>query len=435
MIHKNFRYNLFFIFLFFSSFYTCAMNVSVKAKKSDRLKIKIILVGNITNAVSEIANIIQKDLEFSGQFRAIIETGNSSIVSTKDITRYFDGECRLGIFLTMLSKDTLGWRLYDLEFAQMVKGEKYTIKGKDLYGWAHNVSDLVWPNLTGEKGFFSTKIVYCKKITCINKSDYKYIYIADYDGSNERLLVSTPTINVMPRWNNDPKCPLIFYSEHTNKNVRLMVVDLKGKRKVASNFDGLNILSAFSPDGKRFAYCASRGNGSCQIYYYDGELKKLTNKGNNISPTFADNGNTIYFCSDADSKKCTQIYKYDLEQRDNANYSPERILSTEFEVSTVFSPAKNMLAYSKMVRGTMQIFVYNPKDKSHKQVTFGTGNKEECSWSPCGNYMIFSVKKGNKSSIATLNLLTGHMKEITCKTDDCDYPHWSSFYDKFPCVA
>lgn len=431
MRYKNF---LLFALLFFSNLPTCAVNVSVKAQKHDRLKIKIILVGKVTDNVRQIANILQKDLQFSGQFEALLVHSDTGIVRKKDITKHFDGECCLGIFLSATSRNTLGWRLYDLEYAQMVKGEKYKIKGRDLCGWAHNISDLIWPNLTGEKGFFSTKIVYCKKIDCGSKSDYKYVYVADYDGSNKRLLVSTPTINMAPRWNNDPKCPLIFYSEHTNKNVRLMVVDLKGRRKVASNFDGLNILSTFSPDGKQFAYCASRGNGACQIYFYDGELKKITNKGNNIAPTFADNGNTIYFCSDANSK-CPQIYKYDLKQRENANYTPERILSSGFEVSTVFSPVKNMLAYAKMVKGTMQIFVYNPADQSHKQVSFGAGNKEECSWSPCGNYLLFSVQKSSKSRLAVLNLLTGNMSFITAATDNCYYPNWSPFYEQFPYVA
>ncbi|GAH05844.1 unnamed protein product, partial [marine sediment metagenome] len=79
-----------------------------------------------------------------------------------------------------------------------------------------------------------------------HKKSYKHIYVADYDGSNEQLLVSTPTVNVTPRWNNDPANPLIFYSEHTNENVRLMVADMKGRRRIVSNFDGLNMLSSYS---------------------------------------------------------------------------------------------------------------------------------------------------------------------------------------------
>ena len=97
---------------------------------------------------------------------------------------------------------------------------------------------------------------------------YTHIYIADYDGSNEECIVQTPTINVSPRWNNDGKRPLLFYSENTNSNMRMMAVDLHKKRVVASNFDGLNMLPAFAPDGKSVIYCATRGDANCHLYHW-----------------------------------------------------------------------------------------------------------------------------------------------------------------------
>jgi len=424
-------YKNLFVFILFFTFSTTvfAVDVSVKAENNTKLKLKLIVVGKQSSRFKDVVSVIKNDLEFSGQFDVVLSQCQNSVERKSDIIKYFEDDCRLGVFLTEeRRRKSFGWRLYDLEYAQMLKGQVYKIVGKDLHGWGHAISDSLWPNLTGEKGFFSTKIVYCKKVELPGKKSLKHIYVADYDGSNEKLLVSTPTINVAPRWNNDPKRPLIFYSEHTNKNVRLMVVDMKGRRKVASNFDGLNILSAFSPDGKRFAYCASRGDGACQIYFYDGELKRLTQNGNNISPTFADNGNTLYFCSDAYTKN-PQIYSYDLKTK-----KTRRISKSGFEVSTTFCPTKNLLAYSKMVRGTMQIFTYNPSDNSHKQITFGRGNKEECSWSPCGNYILFSVEKNNKSRLATMNLLTGNMKYITGAHDSCYYPNWAPVYNNFPCV-
>ncbi|MFC1842025.1 hypothetical protein ACFLYA_03070 [Candidatus Dependentiae bacterium] len=427
-------YKKYFIFIFLFSTCVQAVDVTVTAQNYDKLNIKVILVGNRSIKLDKIVSVIKRDLEFSGQFDVIVCPEWGSISRTSDIAKHFSADCQLGIFLTKDSSDSVGWRLYDLESALMIKGQTYNFKGHDFHGWAHNISDEIWPNLTGEKGFFSTKIAYCKDIERAGKKSHKHVYVADYDGSNEQLLVATPTVNVAPRWNNDPRQPLLFYSEHTNKNVRLMVVDMRGKRKIASNFDGLNILSAFSPDGRRFAYCASRGDGFCQIYYYDGELKKLTQEGNNISPTFADNGNSLYFCSDAHSKG-PQIYKYDLRRKDDAAYQPEHVLKNGFEVSTAFCPEKNLLAYAKMVAGTMQVFVYNLNDGSHKQLTFSAGDKEECSWSPCGNYLLFSVEKGNKSRIATLNLLTGKMKFITPASHNCLYPSWSPEYELFPCVV
>lgn len=411
------------------------LDFKVKAEKHDKLKVKLVFVGKNSKKLDDLLKIIANNLEFSGQFDVKICYSTSLVSKKEDIVKYFTPDCRLGIFLNAEDDKNFAWRIYDLEYAQMVKGEKYAVKGNDLRCWAHNLSDAIWPSLTGESGFFSTKIVYSKKVNKSKKRDCKHIYVADYNGQNEQLLVGDPTVvDVAPRWNNDPKNPLVFYSEHTNRNVRLMVVDMHKRRQVASNFNGLNILSTFSPDGKRFAYCASKGNGLCNVYFYDGKLKKITNSGNNIAPTFADNGKTLYFCSDANSK-FPQIYKYDLSKMDNSNYKPECIAKDGFYVATVFNNKKNLLAYSKMVSGIMQIFVYNPANNTHKQVSFGAGNKEECSWSPCGNYLLFSVETNNKSRLAIQNLLTGKMVFITKPKDSCYYPFWSPVYENIPVVA
>ena len=407
------------------------MNVSVKAQKHDKVKLKIIFVGKPQKKIKKIASILKNDLEFSGQFEVILpDTFYPALKSKNDVTSLFSDDCRIGIFLSQdKGKKKICWRLYDLEYASMISGLAYKQKGKDLRGWAHNIADTIWPVLTNEPGFFSTKISYCKEVKRSGKKSYKHIYVSDYDGSNEKLLVSTPTINVVPRWNNDLSNPLVFYSEHTNENVRLVVVDMNKKRKIVSNFDGLNILSTFSPDGKKFAYCASRGDGFCQIYYYaDGKLKKITNKGNNFSPTFTDNGEQLYFCSDALNGR-PQIYKYDLTTQ-----SSEKISKGGFNVSTSFSSKKKLLAYSRMVRGTMQIFTYDPRTKLSKQVTFGKGNKEECSWSPCGNYLLFSLERGTKSRVAMLHLLTGRQHFVTSCKDNNYYPAWSPIYAEFPSV-
>lgn len=100
------------------------------------------------------------------------------------------------------------------------------------------------------------------------------MYIADYDGSHEQLLVKTPTINIAPRWNADTSNPLLFYSEYTNTNVRLMVVDMKGRRRPVINADGVTMLPSFTKDGKKVVYCSSRGNGNCQLYYYKKNILK-----------------------------------------------------------------------------------------------------------------------------------------------------------------
>ena len=257
---------------------------------------------------------------------------------------------------------------------------------------------MVWPLLTGDQGFFSTRIAYCKTDKKKHRVNTNSIYIADYDGSNEEQLVHVPTINVAPRWNADKQNPLLFYSEHTNTNVRLVMVDMHKKRRIASNFDGINMLPSFSADGKKMVYCLSRGDGSCQLYYHDQEsFKKLTmNDGNNVSPSIADDGSIIYYCSDYPTGK-PQIFSYTV-----ADQSIERITDGGYCATPSYHHKKKKLVYSKMVAGQMQLFLYDCVQKKHTQFTFDAGSKQECGWSPCGNFVVYACEKRLESKIALL---------------------------------
>jgi TolB protein len=376
-------------------------------------------------------DIVKKDLEFSGQFLVDISSCDT-VAAKKDVSRLFEQGYSLAVYCNNSSKnDAIEWRLYDTTQVVMLKGAKTPKRGMVLRGWAHNVSDSVWLALTGQEGFFSTKIAYCKDVPMKHKKKVSHVYIADYDGSNPEPLVATPTVNVAPRWNKDSKNPLLFYSEYTNANVRLVAVNMHKKRKISSDYDGINMLPAFSNDGKKVVYCASRGKGSCQLYCYDKqECKQLTNnQGNNVSPTFSDDGSKIFYCSDYQTGT-PQLYCYDTESNQQI-----RLTKDGYCASPNFCSKQNRLAYSKIVQGTMQLFMYDIATREHTQLTFDGGHKEETSWSPCGNYILFSVEKGAHSRIAMLNLTTRETKYLTPEKSVCAYPCWSGVYEEFPVIA
>ena len=85
-----------------------------------------------------------------------------------------------------------------------------------------------------------------------------------------------------------------------------------------------------------------------------------------------------------------------------------------------------------MVYGLMQLYVYDSKTKKHRQLTTDAGNKQECAWSPCGNYILFAVDYAYKSRIAFLNLLTQERRFLTAADKSCCYPAWSPCYSQFP---
>jgi len=403
------------------------MDVQVQAQDHQKVKLLVCTTGRSNKKLQGVSERIQRDLAFTKQF-AVSCCHISKLISQHDIKRFFSEGFPLVLFMKKgKNNKCIEWRLYDTEAASMLVGKNYCKRGKNNQEWAHHIVDAVWPALTGQPGFFSTKIAYCKELRQAGKKILKHVYIANFDGSDEKLLVSTSTVNVAPRWNKDLSRPLLFYSEHTNKNVRLVMVDMNGRRKVVSNFDGINMLPAFSPDGKQVVFCASRGGGNCQLYFFKkGRLQKLThNSGNNICPTFSDDGKTLFFCSDFETKG-PQIYKYDFDTK-----KQERITHGGYCVSPSCCAQNNKLAYTKMVRGLMQVFVYDLKAKQHRQVTFDAGNKEECSWSPCGNYLLFAVETRKESRLALLNLNSNDRQFVTARGAMCCYPAWSCPYHNF----
>lgn len=402
------------------------VSVAVLSSTHAKMPLLVGVIGDETQ-LQELAIILQRDLSFSGQCSVDVQQFEK-VPTQLMIKSLADQKYMLAIFINETDDgNTISWRIYDTLQAKMIQGKKYTKQGSFICGWAHNCADKLWPILTGQEGCFSSKIAYCKETLTKEGLRVKHIYVADYDGSNEQLLVDLPTINIAPRWNNDINKPLLFYSEYTNTNVRLMVVGMDKKRKVASNFDGINMLPAFSQDGSAVVYCASRGDGSCQLYWYQkGTLQKLThNNGNNVSPTFADKDQNVYFCSDFQTKQ-PQIYAVNIRTG-----SIKRITKGGYCTSPSYSNKQHQVAYTKMIKGIMQIFIYDCASKKYKQLTKDGRNKHECTWSPCGNYLLFSVEHDVHSRLARLNLLTHEFAYLTNIQANCSYPSWSPCYPYF----
>jgi TolB protein len=415
-------------------------NLDVHVAQRAKVPLAICIVDGSHKELSHVAERLQDDLMFSGQFDVTVKKVEMPL-SKNRIKQLFSQGYPLAVFITDTKhSNAFEWRIYDTTCAHMVKGKKYTKRGSDANGWAHNIADIIWPTLTGQSGFFSTKIAYCKKIDQEKGKSIKHVYVADYDGKHEQVVVNTPTVNVVPRWNHDINNPLVFYSEYTNANVRLMAVNMKKQRRIASNFDGINMLTSFSDDGKKVVYCASRGDGNCQLYYYqkntfkrlhytDSKTQRSMQHGNNVSPTLTADGNTLFFCSDFLTGH-PQIFKYDM-----TTDSVERITTGGgYCASPSYCAAKNCIAYIKRVAGVMQVYTYDIATKKHTQMTHDANNKDECSWSPCGNYILACVSDTDRSRLGVYNTLTTEWRYVTSSVAHCDYPAWSPIYSIYPTV-
>lgn len=410
---------------------TSDLQLSVQAQKTKKIKIGLISLGQVDSDYKQVIERLKKDLEWSNQ--CTIEQKHLDLLKhERDLKGLFEGQAAVAVIVSKEPK-FYSWRLYDLSSVKMLAGKKIEQDAHTLGYVAHTIADQVWPELFSTQSSFRSKIAYSKQIwrkKYGKEKPYKQIWIADFDGSNPRLFIDTPTVSFAPRWNNDVTCPLLFYSENTVSNVQLVMSNMFGKRKIICSFDGLNMQPTFSQDGKKIVFCLSK-DGTSQLYlsyinHVSGQrhFDRLTfNTGDNIAPCFVDDTH-VAFVSDYKTGK-PQIYLLDLKTK-----YVEPITDGGYCACPAYSTVKKQLVYSKMMGAGMQLFIYDLKTGTHTQITDGPGSKEEGSWSPCGNYIIFGYNKGLDSRVAQLHLPTKTLKFLTSEKDNCTYPDCSPIYEE-----
>jgi TolB protein len=426
-VKLNLLYSIFLLLFCATSLEGFSLNV--RSKNQQKTKLVLCLIKP-DERMKRIAFVIQRDLQCNAMQKLGFRVSAEEMQAIPD-KNYFKEQHKKGNSLALLISDSpegIQWRLYDCRQANQIAG-KLVAHVESLAGTGHFVSDKVWQALTGQEGIFSTMIAYCKERHEANHF-FKDIYVQN-PFTKERIKLVEGGKPLAPRWNLDLKNPMLLYSEATPSNIRLMSSTMNGKRSVVSNFEGLNMLPSFSRDGTKVVYCFTH-EGKTQLFSYgfDKRLRKpalfriTNNQGNNTSPTLRDNGDVI-FCSDFETK-APQLYYYHADSK-----ITERLTQGGYCAAPAFNKKTERIAYSKMVSGTPQLFVYDLKTKKHEQVTFGKGIKDECSWSPCGNYLVYAYELQGRRRVAMMNLIVKEQTFLTDESEHCCYPSWSPQYKSY----
>jgi len=400
------------------------------------MPILIIVMPEQDAALLEVARIIGKNLERSGQFDVTVKSAAEPSKNT-DLVTLFDQSYPLEIFLQEVDGGAaIGWRLYDVPDRRLIKGKKYTKRGRNSHGYADNVTDDLWPVLTSQHSSFSSKLAYVKKRTVQGKKDRhrSVVCIANSDGSQEQVIIPTLGTYVSLYWHHDSHNPCLFCSEFTRYNVRLVSTNLVGQKKTVLNLKGTCVGISVAQDNNKAVYCRS---GAIWQYAYDPAQKQgvhtvlISNDGKNVSPTLLENGDII-FCSDASSLRkggssSPKIYRYNGRTK-----AIVPLIREGYCVGPSYCGVNNKIAYSKKVDGVMQLFVYDIARDKDTQITFDAGNKIDCCWSPCANFIVYCHQQGRTSRIASMHVAMRKQTFITPVHEYCTCPAWSPVYSEVP---
>jgi tol-pal system beta propeller repeat protein TolB len=394
--------------------------VTINADRTAAVKLMILGVGDHTNNLKKICENVKKNLEFTGQFEVTIDYINQ-LTEKKQVLGY-QSRATLSLAINYDAHDHyIEWGVFNTKTGQRLESKRVMQKELSIQELSNFLADGALHVLTGQKGPFCAKLVYCKEDAQQKKSK-THLCIADYHGAHEQIIQTSELFLIAPRWSGHDK---ILYSEYTPVNMRLMVTDCKGNKQIATDFNGLNMLPSFSHETDDVVVCLS-AEGSSQIYRYRYNSKRnrpeyirLTfNEGNNLSPCIIKGGD-IVFCSDFETGR-PQIYKMDKQGKNIICLSQGGSCTCP-----AYSYAKHAIAYAKIINGVSQIMIHDLNSGVIKQVTHDQTHKEEASWSTCGNYLVFSVSDKKTKRLAIQSLLTNQRKFITGTDYRYSYPCWS----------
>ena len=313
------------------------------------------------------------------------------------------------------------FRLWDVLSGKQLAGEQFFTRVREARRVGHIIADVIYERITGEKGYFDTRVVFVDESGPKDKR-VKRLAIMDQDGHNVRLLTTGKDLVLTPRFS--PSTQEITYMSFAGDDPKVYLLNIEtGQKEIVGTFPGMTFAPRFSPDGQRIVMSLEQG-GAANIYAMDLRSRSTTQLTNsqaiNTSPCYAPDGRQIVFQSDRDGSQ--QIYVM------NANGSNQRRISSGGgSYSTpVWSPRGDLIAFTKQAGGQFLIGVMKPDGSGERVLTEGFHN-EGPTWAPNGRVLMFFRESPGASGGPRLFSidLTGYNERLVATPSFGSDPAWS----------
>jgi TolB protein len=339
----------------------------------------------------EITQIISADLDRSGLFKPINPASFIERVASVDAAPQFQNWRVLNAQALVVGRVTDAgdgrlrgeFRLWDVYSGRQIAGEQFYIPANTSRRLAHIIADSVYERLTGEKGYFDSRVVFVDE-TGPKNDRVKRLAIMDQDGANLRLLTQGRELVLTPRFH--PLSQQITYTAYRDGEPRVMLRDIMtGQEQVLGDFPNMSFAPRFSPQGDRIVMSLQEG-GNSSIFQMDlrsRQLVRLTQSSAiDTTPCYSPDGRSIVFESDRQGKQ--QLFVMNTD-----GSGQRRITFGDGSYSTpVWSPRGDLIAFTKQVHGGFAIGVIRPDGSGERLLTEGYHN-EGPTWSPNGRVILF----------------------------------------------
>jgi TolB protein len=376
----------------------------------------------------EISDVVASDLRTSGLFAPIDQAAFIEKTISPDAVPNFDDWRVLNAQALVVGRigSTDGrlkaeFRLWDVYSGKQLAGEQFFSQPKDARRIGHIIADSIYERITGEKGYFDTRIVFVDESGPKDKR-VKRLAIMDQDGFNVRLLTTGQNLVLTPRFS--PSTQEITYMSYEGETPRVYLLNIEtGQKEIVGSFPGMTFAPRFSPDGQRIVMSLEQG-GNANLFAMDlrtrRTLQLTSTDAIDTAPCYAPDGRQIVFESDRDGSQ--QIYVMDEDGRNQ-----HRISKGEGAYSTpVWSPRGDLVAFTKRLNGEFLIGVMKPDGTGERILTEGFHN-EGPTWAPNGRVLMFFRESPGATGgpkLFTIDLTGYNERQVATPAFGSD-PAWS----------
>ena len=391
----------------------------------------------IKNVGEEISKIIEVNFKRSGLFNPLKK---DSFLQNPDIAHIkprFEDWKLIKAQALVTGKVTVSenklraeFRLWDVVAAKEMIALAFSTTPSNWRRVAHIISDKIYKRLTGEEGYFDSRIIYVSE-TGKKTQRYKKLAVMDQDGANVKYLTLGNELVLTPRFS--PTNQLVTYLSYFKNLPRVYLLDIEtGVQEVVGDFPGMTFAPRFSPDGNKIIMSFAQ-DGNSDIFTMDlttRVVERITDHSSiDTSPSYSPDGK--YICFNSDRSGLQQIYV----MRSDGSKVKRITFGAGLYGTPVWSPRGDLIAFTKVHNNRFYIGVMRA-DGSGERLLTENFYQEAPSWSPNGRVLIFyretkSDDKGEGFSTALWSIdLTGYNERLVETETDGSDPSWSTLLSK-----